>query len=157
VAHGVGGGRCSLEVEGGRRAPFWLLGEGGEVARWAAARSSTRAMAKKALGRLELERTERRMAVCRGRLSTWKRSREGDLIRHGAKEGERGGGPIDGRTRARRRRVEQLGGQGSGASMEGGHYGKMASGLARGIRKRKKKWARPKATMPPSNYSKKFK
>jgi hypothetical protein len=91
VAHGVGGGRCSLEVEGGQRAPFWLLGEGGEVARWAAARSSTRAMAKKALGRLELERTERRMAVCRGRLSTWKRSREGDLIRHGAKEGERGG------------------------------------------------------------------
>jgi hypothetical protein len=56
-----GGGRCSLEAEGGRRAPFWLLGESGEVARWAAAGSSTQAMVKKALGRLELEQTDRRM------------------------------------------------------------------------------------------------
>jgi hypothetical protein len=47
-------------------------------------------------------------------------------------------------------------GQRSGASVEGARYGKMAGGLARGIRKRKKKWARPKATVSSSNYSKKF-
>jgi hypothetical protein len=35
-------GRCSPEAEGGWRAPVWLLGEGGEVARRGAVGSSTR-------------------------------------------------------------------------------------------------------------------
>jgi hypothetical protein len=48
-------------------------------------------------------------------------------------------------------------GQGSGVSVEGGWYAKMAGELARGIRKRKKKWDWPKATVPPSNSLKKFK
>jgi hypothetical protein len=37
-----GRGRCSLEAEGGRCTPVWLLGGGGEVARRAAVGSSTR-------------------------------------------------------------------------------------------------------------------
>jgi hypothetical protein len=42
--------------------------------------------------------------------------------------------------------------------MEGAQYRKMAGGLAQGNKKKmKKKWARPKATVPPSNYSKNFK
>jgi hypothetical protein len=35
-------GRCAPEVEGGPRAPNWLLGGDGEVARWAVIVSSTR-------------------------------------------------------------------------------------------------------------------
>jgi hypothetical protein len=36
-----GWGRCSPEAEGDRRAPVWLLGGGGEVARWPVIGSST--------------------------------------------------------------------------------------------------------------------
>jgi hypothetical protein len=49
-------------------------------------------MAKKALEWLELERTKRRIGVCRGWLGTWKRRREGGLVQHSAKAGERWGG-----------------------------------------------------------------
>jgi hypothetical protein len=122
-----GRGRCSPDAEGGQRAPFWLLGEGGEVARWAAAGSSTRAMAKKVLGRLELEWTKRRMGVCRGRLGAWKRRREGGLVRHDTKEGERwGSGRWQDPGAATPGRAAQ--GQRSGVSVEGPGMGKWPVG-----------------------------
>jgi hypothetical protein len=76
---------------------------------------------------------------------------KGGLIRRGVKEG---GGLTDrrqdpGKVALGRATREQ----GSGTIVEG-RYGEIAGGLAWGKRK---KWARPKATMSLSNYSKKFK
>jgi hypothetical protein len=86
-------------------------------------------MVKKALEWLELERTKRRIGVCRGWHGTWKRRREGGLVQHSAKAGERwGGGPAGGRTQARRRWVEQRGGRGAARAWRGPGMGRWTMG-----------------------------